>query len=72
MKEEWEYFRCQMCGAIIRVDQSPYDEPKIVYPLECYECQGGCGRKTKLLRLKKEYMEELKKKDRFPKIFEKS
>jgi hypothetical protein len=58
--DQIEYFQCQKCGAIIELDQAPYDEPKIIYPTECYEHQGGCGRTGKLLRLKKEYVEKRK------------
>lgn len=57
IKEGYEYFQCTSCGAIISIDQRPYDEKKIVYPTYCEEEKGGCGRKSKFLRLKKEYAE---------------
>jgi replicative DNA helicase Mcm len=36
-------FQCQKCGAVIRVEQH---DDSIREPVECYEDQGGCGRKT--------------------------
>jgi replicative DNA helicase Mcm len=34
-------FKCQKCGAIIKIDQ---EEDILKEPSECYEDQGGCGR----------------------------
>ena len=61
VREGFEYFKCRHCGTIIREDQRPYDEKGIVYPLYCHEDQGGCGQKSKFLRLKKEYVENPEK-----------
>ncbi|MGC9554018.1 MAG: minichromosome maintenance protein MCM [Thermoplasmatota archaeon] len=36
-------FQCLKCGAVIRVQQ---DGTVLQEPLECYEDQGGCGRRT--------------------------
>jgi hypothetical protein len=58
-----EYFECQNCGAIIKVNQIEKREKyanseyTIFHPTECYENQGGCGKKSKFLRLKKEYVQ---------------
>lgn len=51
--EDYEMFECQMCGALIIKNTSIYDE-KRVYPSYCDELQGGCGRKSKFYRLKKD------------------
>ncbi|MCJ7571761.1 MAG: hypothetical protein MUO82_07780 [Candidatus Thermoplasmatota archaeon] len=58
MKEKFEYFECQKCGAIISIDVSKDNEKKTIYPLYCDEKQGGCGSVSKFLRLKKEYVNE--------------
>lgn len=60
MEENIEYFECQYCGTIMKIDQSKYAEKKIVYPIFCNECEGGCGRKSKFLRLSEEYLKERK------------
>lgn len=60
MKEQIEYFQCRYCGAVIKLDQSKYDEKGIVYPFYCEENQGGCGRKSKFVKLSKEWVEERK------------
>jgi len=44
-------FQCLRCGAIIRV---PQDENVLKEPLECYEDQGGCGRRTSFRLLTEE------------------
>lgn len=36
-------FRCSKCGAIIKV---PQEESMLKEPFECYEDQGGCGRRS--------------------------
>lgn len=36
-------FQCSKCGAIIRVEQR---DDSLTEPAECYEDQGGCGRKS--------------------------
>ncbi len=58
MKEKFEYFECQKCGAIISIDVSKDNEKKTIYPLYCDEKQGGCGSVSKFIRLKKEYVTE--------------
>ena len=58
MKEKFEYFECQKCGAIISIDVSKDNEKKTIYPLYCDEKQGGCGSVSKFIRLKKEYVNE--------------
>ncbi len=44
-------FQCLRCGAIIRVSQ---DDTVLKEPLECYEDQGGCGRKSSFRLLTEE------------------
>ncbi|MEA2054857.1 MAG: LAGLIDADG family homing endonuclease [Candidatus Thermoplasmatota archaeon] len=44
-------FQCLKCGAIIRV---PQNENILKEPLECYEDQGGCGRRTSFRLLTEE------------------
>lgn len=44
-------FQCLKCGAIIKV---PQDEQLLKEPLECYEDQGGCGRRTSFRLLTEE------------------
>ena len=58
MKQKFEYFECQKCGAIISIDISKNIEKKTIYPLYCEEKQGGCGSVSKFIRLKKEYVNE--------------
>lgn len=64
IKDGWEYFECQKCGAIIGVDQKKYKEKyfvskdQICLPKECDEKQGGCGRNSKFKRVKKEWIRE--------------
>ncbi len=58
MKEKFEYFECNKCGAIISIDVSKNNEKKTIYPLYCDEKQGGCGSVSKFIRLKKEYVNE--------------
>jgi hypothetical protein len=70
MKQKFEYFECQKCGAIISIDISKNIEKKTIYPLFCEEKQGGCGSVSKFLRLKKEYVTEKKSEDLDKKILE--
>lgn len=63
MKEKFEYFECQKCGAIISIDVSKNNEKKTIYPVCCDEKQGGCGSVSKFLRLKKEYVDEKQSSD---------
>jgi len=63
VKSGCEYFECQKCGTIIEVNQDEKREKYVIsqytifHPTECYEDQGGCGRKSNFLRLKKEYVQ---------------
>ena len=70
MKQKFEYFECQKCGAIIRIDISKNIEKKNIYPLYCEEKQDGCGSVSKFIRLKKEYVTEKKSEDLDKKILE--
>lgn len=70
MKQKFEYFECQKCGAIISIDISKNIEKKTIYPLYCEEKQGGCGSVSKFIRLKKEYVTEKKSEDLDKKILE--
>ena len=58
MKQKFEYFECQKCGAIISIDVSKDNQKKDIYPIYCDDKQGGCGSVSKFLRLKKEYIRE--------------
>ena len=60
--DEIAFFECQQCGAIIKVNQSKYDETKPIRPVVCDEQQGGCGRVGKFLKLSDEWMRRLQKK----------
>jgi hypothetical protein len=44
-KVEW-YYQCQCCGAIIKTSMH---EKVPIPPTECYESEGGCGRKSKFI-----------------------
>ena len=68
MKEKFEYFECQKCGAIISIDVSKSKEKKTIYPLYCDEKQGGCSSISKFLRLKKDYVNEKQSSDLDKKI----
>lgn len=68
MKQKFEYFECQKCGAIISIDVSVDNEKKTLYPLYCDQKQGGCGSVSKFLRLKKEYIKEKQENDLEKKI----
>ena len=68
MKEKFEYFECQKCGAIISIDVSKINEKKTIYPVYCDEKQGGCGSVSKFIRLKKEYVKEKQSSDLDKKI----
>jgi hypothetical protein len=70
MKQKFEYFECQKCGAIISIDMSKNIEKKTIYPLYCEEKQGGCCSVSKFIRLKKEYVTEKKSEDLDKKILE--
>jgi hypothetical protein len=70
MKQKFEYFECQKCGAIISIDLSKNIEKKTIYPIYCEEKQGGCGNVSKFIRLKKEYVTEKQSEDLDKKILE--
>jgi hypothetical protein len=68
IKDECEYFRCQICGTIIEVNQESMNKEyhhftgTIWYPIECDKFQGGCGRKSIFYRIKKEWLKECESK----------
>ena len=70
MKQKFEYFECQKCGAIISIDVSKETHKKDIHPLYCDEKQGGCGSVSKFLRLKKDYVNEKQSKELDKKILE--
>ncbi len=70
MKQKFEYFECQKCGAIITIDVSKETYKKDIYPIYCDEKQGGCGSVSKFLRLKKDYVNEKQSKELDKKILE--
>lgn len=70
MKQKYEYFECQKCGAIISIDVSKDTHKKDIYPLYCDEKQGGCGSVSKFLRLKKDYVNEKQSDELDKKILE--
>lgn len=70
MKEKFEYFECQKCGAIISIDLCKVTHKKDIYPIYCDEKQGGCGSVSKFLRLKKDYVNEKQSEELDKKILE--
>jgi len=51
-KVEWSY-QCQKCGAIIR---TTHHQKIPIPPDECWEDQGGCGRKPKFIDITNELL----------------
>ncbi len=54
------YFECCKCGAIVKEEQysEKYVGNPILYPKECYENQGGCGRISNFLEVKRNWVLE--------------
>lgn len=46
------FFQCNKCGAILKVPQMEIGD--LAYPYECYEDQGGCGRRSSFKLLARE------------------
>ena len=70
MKQKFEYFECQKCGAIISIDISKETHKKDIHPLYCDGKQGVCGSVSKFLRLKKDFVKEKQSEELDKKILE--